>query len=128
MSLILTEIPSFVLFPGQVSLVLRSHRQIVGVEGVMNNRRVQVAKLYPVGDRLRADIQGFPVAPHAPPTSMAPHAPPTSEEAMQIVVARGPFTSRDDGEYEQLRELLRVCGENKPSLLVLVSIPSRCDA
>ena len=146
MSLILTEIPSFVLFPGQVSLVLRSHRQIVGVEGVMNNRRVQVAKLYPVGDRLRADIQGFPVAPHAPPTSMAPHAPPasmaphapptsmaphappTSEEAMQIVVARGPFTSRDDGEYEQLRELLRVCGESKPSLLVLVSIPSRCDA
>ena len=39
---------------------------------------------------------------------------------MQIVVARGPFTSRDDGDFEQLRELLRRCKESRPSLLVLV--------
>lgn len=39
---------------------------------------------------------------------------------MQIVVARGPFTSRDDGDFEQLRELLRLCKESRPSLLVLV--------
>ena len=61
MSLILTEIPSFALFPGQVSPLLRDHPQIVGVEGVMNNRRVQVAKLYPVGDPLQSDAQGFTV-------------------------------------------------------------------
>ena len=119
MSLILTEIPSFALFPGQVSPLLRSHSQIVGVEGVMSNRRIQVAKLYPVGDPLQSDAQGFPVV--VPPCSSQ------TDEAVQIVVARGPFTSRDDGEYEQLRELLRVCGENKPSLLVLVRSPSPRD-
>lgn len=41
-------------------------------------------------------------------------------ETVQIVVARGPFTSRDDGDFEQLRELLRLCKESRPSLLVLV--------
>ena len=103
-SLLLGSIPSFTLFPGAV----------VGVEGTMNNRIISVTKLYSVLFLPPFSMQGFPLsAPKSLPSTLA-------SETISLWVARGPFSCRDDGDFEPLKTLLALAKQEKPSLLLLV--------
>lgn len=42
------------------------------------------------------------------------------EEAISIVIVRGPYSSRDDGRYEQLEEFIQRMNEMLPGLIIMV--------
>lgn len=46
--------------------------------------------------------------------------PPQVKENLSIVVATGPFTSKNDLSYEPLNELLAYCKQNSPDVLILL--------
>ena len=60
-------------------------------------------------------MQGFPLnPPKTLPASLA-------SETVSLWVARGPFSCRDDGDFEPLKTFLALAKKEKPSVLLLVA-------
>eukprot|EP00981_Chlorochromonas_danica_P000159 scaffold46_cov196-Ochromonas_danica.AAC.9 len=102
--LILSELPSFSLFPGQVVLV----------EGICSNGKKMVVKRL-----LEGCAAPFPKTSPSELLNLHQSSYAQGGNALKIIAAAGPFTSSDDLRYEPLQDLLIQILREKPDVVIL---------
>jgi DNA polymerase alpha subunit B len=111
----LSKVDSYSLFPGQ----------IVGMKGTNHNGRAfQVEEILLVSSCIFSDSSeyntNFLYNETQPPMPEKHTLPPKENKTINMIVATGPYTLDDDLSFRPFKELLDMCQEQKPDVILLL--------